>query len=235
MKTEEASTTLTNIFITSFPFIALGILFLLVSTPTYHQHSEILSIAVTIDILLVLPVVHYLLIRNTKIPNITVVPFLILCTIICHFVLPNEHHTYLNLFKTWILPIIELGVVSLIITKVVYIIRHYKRKKQCSPFDFFTVLKETCIEILPKPIVWPLVTEISIFYYGFIHWKKRRLKENEFSYHKESGSVTLLIALILIIGIETYVVHVALMTWSNTIAWIITGISIYTGVQILGF
>ena len=81
----------------------------------------------------------------------------------------------------------------------------------------------------------PVVTEIAVFYYGFIYWKKRKLKENEFSYHKDSGTIALLIAIIFIVAIETVVFHILLTKWSSIAAWILTFLSIYSGIQIFGF
>lgn len=200
----------------------------------FNVSSENLSIGITFDLLLTVPFIYFLLIRKTNIPKTTVVPFIILGIVVCSMILPVENQQYLNIFKTWILPIIELSILSYVIYNIRKGIKSYKRKKEHS-FDFFTTLKDTCYDILPKNIVIPVVTEIAVFYYGFIYWKKRELKENEFSYHKESGTITLLIAIIFIVAIETVVLHIALTKWSSFTAWILTSLSIYSGFQLFGF
>jgi hypothetical protein len=81
----------------------------------------------------------------------------------------------------------------------------------------------------------PVATEIAVFYYGFIYWKKRKLEVNEFSYHKNSGTIGLLAAIIFIVAIETVTVHILLDKWSSIAAWIFTGLSVYSGIQIFGF
>ncbi|BAO74315.1 hypothetical protein [Winogradskyella sp. PG-2] len=65
--------------------------------------------------------------------------------------------------------------------------------------------------------------------------EKRQLKPNEFSYHKDSGTIGLLIALLFLIVIETVAFHLLLSRWNTIVAWVLTGISIYSGIQILGF
>lgn len=232
---QHSNSILRNTLIIIIPLAIIGIILLLAKSSLYNLYPQELSKGITVDLLLLLPLIYFLLIRKTKIPKITVVPFLILCTVLCTFILPAQNHTYLDLFKTWVIPVIELGVVVFVIVNVLRVIRNYKKKRETSSFDFFTVLKETCTEILPKPAVWPTVTEISIFYYGFIYWKKRKLRENEFSYHKESGSVALLAVTIFIIAIETMVLHSILLKLNAVVAWIVTGLSIYSGLQILGF
>lgn len=79
------------------------------------------------------------------------------------------------------------------------------------------------------------MTEIAVFYYGFIHWKTIKLRPNEFSYHKESGTVGLLVALVFLIAVETLAIHLLLEQWSIMAAWVLTGISMYSAIQIFGF
>ncbi|MEM6684870.1 MAG: hypothetical protein AAF617_03655, partial [Bacteroidota bacterium] len=95
--------------------------------------------------------------------------------------------------------------------------------------------KKTCAEVLPKPVVIPFATEVAVFYYGFIYWKRRKLAENEFSYHKESSSLALFFVLILIVGIEIVPIHILLAKWSEVAAWILTILSAYSGLQIFGY
>jgi hypothetical protein len=155
--------------------LIIGLIIFISKTALFRMNPDNLAIGITFDLLLTLPFIYLLLIRKTNIPKTTVVPFLILGIIICSIMLPAENQQYLNLFKTWILPIVELSVLSYVIYNVRKGIKSYKQKKEHS-FDFFTTLKNTCYEILPKNIVIPVVTEIAVFYYGFIYWKKKRIK-----------------------------------------------------------
>ena len=101
--------------------------------------------------------------------------------------------------------------------------------------DFYGALKSTCYQILPKKLVLPFATEVAVIYYGFVNWKKRILKHNEFSYHKKSGTPALLGVLIFMIAIETFALHILIERWSVVVAWVLSGLSIYTAIQILGF
>ena len=200
----------------------------------FSTNPDTLSIGVTVDLLITVPLVYFLLIRKTNIPKTTVVAFLIVGIIVCSLILPTENQYYLSLFKTWVLPVVELSIISFVIINVRKGIKRYKLHKTES-FDFYTTLKSTCYEILPKGAVIPVVTEIAVFYYGFVHWKKIKLKDNEFTYHKDSGTVTLLIAIICIVAIETITLHILLAKWNTTVAWILTFLSIYSGIQMFGF
>ena len=127
--------------------------------------------------------------------------------------------------------LVELCVLSYISFKVYKSIQIFKLKKNTSK-DFFTILKNTCYEIAPRRMAVALATEIGIIYYGFINWKKYRLKPNEFSYHKNSGTITLIAGFIFAVFIETVALHLLLARWNNTAAWVLTGLSIYSALQL---
>ena len=148
------------------PLCLLGILIFIMKSP-FHAENGIMNLAITIDLLLIVPLLYFLLIRKTEIPKTTVVLVMIIGLLIGSYFLPKESQTYLTIFKIWILPIVELSILSFVIYNVCKVIKHYKLNKNES-FDFFTTLKNTCYKILPKGTVIPLVTEIAVFYYGFV-------------------------------------------------------------------
>lgn len=196
--------------------------------------NKIVSLAVTIDLLIAIPVIYFLIIRKTAIHKTTVIPMVVLGMLIGTYFLPETSQEYLNIFKTYILPIFEIIIVTLLIIKVRTTIKQFKQNKNVNT-DFFVALKKTCYEILPKKIVYPIATEVAVIYYGFYKWRSKALKKNEFTYHRKSATPTFLFAFLFIIGIETFVVHLLVSQWSNLIAWILSGISIYTLLQIFGF
>ena len=223
-----------NLLVFGIPLLLIGSLVLVSKSTIFAQQAEGLSLGITVDLLLTVPVVYFFLIRKTGIPRTTVVPVLFIGVLVCSAILPTGTQQYLSLFKTWGLPLVESGVLIYIIYRVGTAVRRFRVNSEAS-LDFFTTLKKTCEQFLPKGLVMPVVTEIAVFYYGFVYWKRRRLEENEFSYHKDSGTVPLLAAIIFLVGIETSVFHILLLKWSHTAAWILTGISIYSGIQLFGF
>ncbi|MCQ0112565.1 hypothetical protein SAMN04487906_2153 [Zhouia amylolytica] len=215
------------------PLILLGSLILLMTSSSIII-NDTLGMAISADLLLTIPAIYYLLIRNTKVSKLTVIPFIVFGLLAGSYFLPIEKQTYLILFKTWALPVIELSVFSLIIIKISRAIKKFKALKGDSP-DFYDVLRRTCYDVLPGRLVLPFATEVAVLYYSFICWKRRPLKENEFSYHLKSGSPALMGALIFIILIEAVAMHFLIVLWSHIAAWILTGLSIYTAIQFLGF
>jgi len=80
-----------------------------------------------------------------------------------------------------------------------------------------------------------MATEISVIYYGLIHWKQKPAKDNEFSGYKKSTSVSMFLGIMLIIVIEAFVFHSILKKEGNPRAWFVSFLSIYSLIQILGF
>ncbi|MBV6647458.1 MAG: hypothetical protein KI790_18510, partial [Cyclobacteriaceae bacterium] len=160
-------------------------------------------------------------------------PFFLLCMAIATYIVPVEHQALLGQIKTFAIPAVELTVITLVLFKIRTLIRHYKFLKQ-SNTDFFSAMTSAAQKSLPRAVAIFLATEVAAFYYGFVSWKKRPLHSNEFSYHRESGSLNLLSVLIFLILAETLVLHLVITIWSDTAAWILTGISIYSGFQLLG-
>ena len=222
-----------NIINFGIPLSLLVVLIFLMKSSLFTENST-MSLAITIDLLLSVPLVYFLLIRKSQIPKTTVVPIMIIGLLIGSYFLPKENQQYLDIFKFWLLPFIELAVISYVIYNIRKAVLKFK-KNENSIFDFFTILKEICYEILPKKAVIPVVTEVSVFYYGFINWKKRILNKNEFTYHKNSGTPALFGGFIMIIGIETFALHFLLARWSIVVAWVLTALSIYTALQVFGF
>ena len=216
------------------PVFLIGLMLFLVKSPLFKSNTSALAIGVSADLILTIPLIYYLLVRRTNIPNITVVPLLFLCTAFGFYIIPAEEQGLLNIFKTWGLPLIELFILFTIIKNLRKGIQLFKKKQGTSP-DFYSILKATCNELLPKGVSAVFATEITVFYYGFVKWTKRHLKQNEYSYHKNSGTISLLIGILLIIVIETVALHFFILKWDETVAWIVTILSIYTGLQIFGF
>ncbi|AXT19711.1 hypothetical protein D7030_09400 [Flavobacteriaceae bacterium AU392] len=223
-----------NIIAFLIPALLLSTLFLTAKFVTIPNHQNTFYNTIVLDFVLTIPIIYFLFIRKLNIPKTTIVPIFIIGVIIASYVIPKDYQALLNAIKTWIIPIVEISVLIFVIINIRKAVKAYKKNKVNS-FDFFTTLKSSVLEIMPKRIAHFFVTEIATFYYGFYFWRKLSLKPNEFSYHKNTGTVTLLIALIFVIAIETLVLHTLLAKWSEIAAWILTILSIYSGIQIFGF
>jgi len=222
-----------NLLLIGIPVALLSVL-ILIMTSSYINGNDTLSLAITIDLLLTVPLVYFFIIRKLEIPKTTVIPVMILGLVIGYYFLPEENHNYLDLFKNYVLPFVELFVLTFVIIKVRKTVKTYQELKVRTP-DFLDTLKNVCLQVFPERVVPFVASEVAVFYYGFINWKKRTLQSNEFSYHKKSTTQSIMIAVIMLIAIETVWLHLVLAKWNPIAAWILTGLSVYSAFQVFGF
>ncbi|GAA0713062.1 hypothetical protein GCM10009430_04270 [Aquimarina litoralis] len=214
-------------------------LFILVSLALFASSdialsNSLISKSITLDLIITIPFIHWVLIRKKDISKFSVLSFFVIGILIASFVIPEENQSFISFIKNWVLPFIELGIITLILLKIRKTIQVYRLAKNSSP-DFFTILKKTCSDVFPKKISAVLAMEIAVFYYGFISWKKKIPRENEYTYHKDGNSISIFIGILMIVIIETFVLHKMILKSNPSIAWIIGIISVYSFVQIFGF
>ncbi len=218
------------ILIFGLPLLLLAFLILLVRSSIFQQNPAELSFAITLDLLVTIPILYFLIIRKREIPKITVVSVFIVCTAIASFVIPIEHQAFLSQVKTFAIPFVELSVLTFVILKTRAIIRSF-RDSDTEQLEFFDALSLACSKILPGRVGKLFATEISVIYYSFSKFVKKEIQPNEYTYFEKSGIKTVVYALIFIILIETFAVHLLVHKWYPTVALVLSLFSLYTCLQ----
>ncbi len=186
-----------------------------------------------VNSVLSVPLVYFLLVRHRNIPNLTTVPVFVVGIIVASLLLPPSNQELLGMVKSWILPLVEIGVVLFIVSKGRAVVKRLKIEAGNNP-DVFSALREVAGEILPERLAYAMATELGVFYYGFLSWKKVDLGQNEFTYHRKSGTIAILGIFLVLILVEMTAIHFLLRQWSYVAAWVLTGLSVYTGLQVYG-
>jgi len=101
-------------------FIILSSLILLKNSSSFPA-SDQLIIGITLDLVLTMPLVHFLIIRKTKIPNISIVSLFVLGLVVASLMIPKEHQGFLTNVKTYALPMVEILVFTLVAINVIKI------------------------------------------------------------------------------------------------------------------
>ena len=218
--------------------LTFGVPLLIISGITYLTFipffaSQNLSYAITLDLIFTVPIVYFLLIRKTKISKTTTIPILILGVIIASFIIPKEHQTIVELAKQILIPIIEISILAFTIFKIRKVYKTIQSEKKETP-DFLEIARKVVDEILPKKVGMLFLMELSLFYYCFFTWKKPTLPNNAFTYHKRSDLALIFGVFIGLVLVETFVFHLLVERWSPIVAWIGTGLSLYSMIQIIG-
>lgn len=187
-----------------------------------------LANAVTADLAITAPILYFLLIRKTNIPNLTVVPCFIVGLLIAHMVLPATERGLLTFLTDYALPGIELIVVFFVGRNVWRFVTAL-RQNGAKAIDKVQVLKKSTEAVLGVGLPARLLsTELSIMYFGLLAWGKReRQSESHFTHYKKNGLGAVIALWVLVLAAETFAVHILLMKWSEVVAWIASFSSIY--------
>ena len=201
------------------------------------ENAGAVAIGVTCDLVLVVPALYYLLlVRGRRWPAFSLVPVFIVCLLAATWVLPAEHHGLLTAFEYAAVPL-ELGLLGYIGWRAVSSIRGARRHMREGGSDAFHAIREAAKETIGVPRVADMLAqELAMFYYAFGSWRTPlpRAGEDFTSYRKNSYGV-FIAAIVMVLIIETIAVHLAIhMLWSAAVAWVLTGISLYTLVWMIG-
>lgn len=213
------------------PMLLLAFLIILVNSSIFQTNPAELSIGVTLDFIITIPLIYFLLIRKKEIPKITVASVFVVCVLLASVVLPMEHQNLLTQIKIIAIPLVELCIVGFVLMKARRIIGDLKKNKN-QAIDFFDALKVACSAALPSRIGNVLATEIAVVHYAFNFLGKKEKTENEFTYFNKSGIKATVWVFIMLIFVETGVTHLLVERWNVTVAWVLTFLSLYTCLQV---
>lgn len=211
------------------PTLLISTIVLLVKSSFYEST---LAKYIIIDFLITIPLFYFLLVRKTTITNKTVLTLAVLGVFIASSILPTEDQGFLSTIKLFLLPVLEIGILSFIIVKSVKAYKSYKTQNETS-LDFYDAILNVCNDIFSPRIGHLVATEFSMLYYSLFNWKKYHLKENEFSYHKNSTSTSVLLGFLLVVLVEAFVTHAMIKSGNTKSSIILAILSAYTFLQIV--
>ena len=212
------------------PFLLILSMVFLAQSSWFLKYPDALAIGIILDLVLTIPLVYYFLIRKKDIPKTTVISLFGFGILVASFIIPKEQQAVLSIAKKIIFPVLELGVLSFLFLKARKTYLEYNKVKN-SKDDFYAAIQVACNDVFPKRVAALIATEAAMIYYLFFDWKKKELQNNEFTNYKESGVISILLGIVLVILIETFAIHALLSKWSVVSAWILTFLSVYAILQ----
>lgn len=214
------------------PLLVAMTSFFVTQTAEFRHHSELLSNALLADMLLIAPFLYYLSIRKSAINKATVFRVFVLSLFFVGLILDSQNTFILHYIKTFVYPLIEIGL-FVFIGRSFYLTSRNARKGNQNA-DFLTLCREVMYKVIGNEKVSAFfASEIAAFYYAFT-WSKTPKADYKttFSVYKETGIIAVLYVLIFVVLIETAATHLLLGLWNEVIAWLITGLSLYTCLQL---
>ncbi|WP_394220078.1 hypothetical protein [Halobacillus trueperi] len=221
-------------------FIAALLLsnFLIQKMEVTGQVPPLLVLATVIDIMIVLPVVLFLLVLRRKPTLSLLAPLWLLGAGFVHWIVPayaKEHLQYMNAS----IILVEAGFILLELFLFVIFIKNLKTWRHNFKASFHTcphllarisAANQQTFGDYPKleRLIGFIATDASAIRYAFFpHLDAKPDGDHTFSYHKNSEYFGVFLMLVHAMLIEIIAVHVMLMQYSHTIAWIATLLDMY--------
>lgn len=218
-----------------FVLCVLTVSFFIVRSSAFAHNTDLLSLGVTLDLVLLIPGVYLLLAVSLGWRKLTVVPVFVLSLVSAHLLLPENGEGYLKYVELALAPI-ELFVLIYVAIKVRQIRKGYRRAR-APEMEFQETLEGVLEKIIDQPrLVKILATEVSFIHYGLFAWRKRpryTTTDEIFTYDQKSGLGLIVGVFMLLIAIEVPVLHYFIAMKFPVLAWVVTALGIYCVVFIL--
>ncbi len=200
------------------------------STPFSHG-ADRLALGVTVDLVLLIPLLYYwLLVQTGRWSKTSIVAVFAGCVGVAKWILPAAQHSYVNKVA-YAVPMLEASVLLYIVWHGATLLRSYKRHQQAQA-DFSRSLHLSLSELTGNSRLSHIIaTEAAVVRYSVLGWLSEKSVTDQrvlLPSHRNSGQVAMLIMVIVVAEIKSVVAHLLLARWSNTAAWILTATSIYT-------
>lgn len=205
----------------------------IIHSSSFGQSPGILSLALTIDFVVIVPLVYLFLVRPKSVPAITVAPLFLLTVVIATLLLPADNQVALKILGG----AAESFLVTYLVYQAVKIRKRYRVLRNRS-LDFHDSLRESLHNVIPyRRAAAIFLTEISLFYFAVAGWSSPGNNSYvfpEFTTYKKSGYLLLAAVIVFLLCIETAILHFFVSRWNSTVAWILTGLSLYALVFFFG-
>lgn len=216
----------------------LSVEYWIVQSIYFNKQPELISIGVAIDLTLGIPALFYLLlVRPRKYSVLILFPVFVISLLIATVIIPATHQEFLT-YERKIIPLFEIALIAYVFTKIRKIRQRYQEIKARELF-FLDSVKQAVSDVFhDNKVINILLTELLLMYLAFFGWFKKfggaGTEASVFTYHRKSSYSTILGVMIMLLCIETTALHIIVLHWSKIAAIILTGLSIYSLLWLVG-
>jgi hypothetical protein len=212
-----------------------GGLFILHHVPAAKK--DMVATAFLGDIIITFPVAYYLLLmRPLKLKKRSLFLVTSCCLAVAYFILPAHQQGYIAQIKKLTM-LAELGLLVYAVSKIKRINSLYKLLKAAEPYNPY-LLRKSMVTVLGDVLAIKLMaSEISMLKFGLMPFRKKETIPSAtagYSIHKDAGYIALFSIFMFACFAELIGFHLLIAHYSNTAAIIISILSVYGIVIIVG-
>jgi len=216
----------------------LSVEYWIVQSIYFNKNPDLISIGVAIDLTLGIPVLFYFfVVRPRKYSVLILFPVFVISLLIATVMIPSANQDFLS-YEKKIIPLFEIVLIAYVFTKIRKVRQRYHEIKVREYF-FLDAVKQAVSDVFnDNKAVNILLTELLLMYLAVFGWFKKfddtGLEAPAFTYHRRSSYSTILAVMIVLLCIETTALHIIVLHWSKIAAIILTGLSIYSLLWLVG-
>lgn len=195
------------------------------------SETSLVASALTLDFTVVVPGLAIAsLVRAQRAPWLIIIPTFVAGYAAAAATIPAQHNALLEVIRLLIVPV-ELCVVIYLLV----VARRTISSAAGGDGDFATRFRIAARKVLASRIPADiLTTEISIIYYAFGWRRPLPVNTGAYSMHRRVGYLVMMFGMIMVLFVETVPMHLLVSLWSGLAAWILTGLSVYACVWLVG-
>ena len=202
------------------------------SAPRIPSHIE--GIALPLDFMVGIPLGFYLLVaRPRRLTLLSVIPVIWIGYALSALALGAPDAGILPALLSALIPV-ELAIAARECLKIAHTFKTAKAKSP-DPMAWF---RETMFYLVRKDVAANMTAaELAVWYYALLSWRKKPYVlsgERAFSYHNAGGYMNMMLGLALAFPVEIIAVHLLVSQWSVIAASIITALSVYAAIWLVG-
>lgn len=196
-----------------------------------------IPLAVTLDLVVVVPALYWLLvIRPSGASATRVVAAFMLSLLGARFVLRPDQREYL-LYARFLVAPFELALMAYVVVKVRRAARGYRAAGVAA--DVPERIAAALADAFPYRAVGRIFsTEMTLGYYALLSWRRPPhvpAGTDAFTFHRKSGLIGLYSAAIGVSVVELFVVHLVVHAFNPRLAWMLFAVSAFGVIWLLGF
>jgi len=184
--------------------------------------------AVTVDLVVTVPLAFYLLVvRPRGMSPLRVAPVVVGSVVLASLVIPRDQQQTLHWLEMLVVPL-EIGVLGWVVWRASRALQKVRRGVTDDPLQRF---HRAALELFGNDRIAGIFTsEIGIFYYGLTAWREKPHVPTgslSFSHHQRSGQGGVVFAFLVLMAGEGFVAHLLLAKWQVVVAWLFTASTVY--------
>ncbi len=192
----------------------------------FAANPDVAAWGVTFDLTISIPALYwFFLVRTGRARPLTLAPVFLLGVLAASTLVPRDDQQFLRDLGRFAVPAVELVLLGAIARRLT--------RLRGTSVDVAAAVRALFGESRVADVV---TSEVSMVWYALFCWRRKphAVEGQAITFHQRSGWGTIVACLLVLLGAESVGMHLLLRLWSNTAAWVWTGLDLWGAIWLIG-